>query len=50
MTAHASFDKGAAYLGVKIHEVPVDPATRKVNLKSVRRAMFVLLICFPIIT
>ena len=42
MTAHAAFDKGAAYMGVKVHEVPVDPVTRQVNLKRVRRAMFVL--------
>lgn len=38
-TAHAAFDKGAAYMGVKVHEVPVDPVTRQVNLKRVRRAM-----------
>jgi sphinganine-1-phosphate aldolase len=48
VTAHAAFDKGAAYMGIKVHEVPVDPATRQVNLKRVRRAMFVLL--FPILS
>lgn len=41
MTAHAAFDKGAAYMGVKVHEIPVDPVTRKANLKRVRRAMSV---------
>lgn len=41
VTAHAAFDKGAAYMGVKVHEVPVDPVTRQVNLKRVRRAMSV---------
>jgi glutamate/tyrosine decarboxylase-like PLP-dependent enzyme len=41
-TAHAAFDKGAAYMGVKVHMVPVDPVTRKVDLKRVRRAMSVL--------
>ena len=49
-TAHAAFDKGAAYMGVKVHEVPVDPATRRVNLKCVRRAMFVLLFPFLSLT
>ncbi|KIK91365.1 hypothetical protein PAXRUDRAFT_830908 [Paxillus rubicundulus Ve08.2h10] len=38
-TAHAAFDKGAAYMGVKVHMVPVDPVTRKVDLKRVRRAI-----------
>ncbi|KAG9309272.1 pyridoxal phosphate-dependent transferase [Chiua virens] len=39
VTAHAAFDKGAAYMGVKLHEVPVDPVTRQVNLSRVRRAI-----------
>ena len=39
VTAHAAFDKGAAYLGIKVHTIPVDPETRQVNLKRVRRAM-----------
>ncbi|KAF8445009.1 pyridoxal phosphate-dependent transferase [Boletus edulis BED1] len=39
VTAHAAFDKGGAYMGVKVHEVPVDPMTRQVNLSRVRRAM-----------
>ena len=39
VTAHAAFDKGGAYLGVKVHTIPVDPVTRKVDLKRVRRAM-----------
>ncbi|PCH36045.1 PLP-dependent transferase [Wolfiporia cocos MD-104 SS10] len=38
-TAHAAFDKGAAYMGVKVHTVPVDPITRQVDLKGVRRAI-----------
>ncbi|KIJ60028.1 hypothetical protein HYDPIDRAFT_32607 [Hydnomerulius pinastri MD-312] len=38
-TAHAAFDKGAAYMGVKVHMIPVDPITRKVNMKRVRRAI-----------
>lgn len=39
ITAHAAFDKGAAYLGVKVHTIPVDPVTRKVDLKRVKRAI-----------
>ena len=39
VTAHAAFDKGAAYLGIKVHTIPVDPETRRVNLRRVRRAM-----------
>ncbi|KAG1725430.1 PLP-dependent transferase [Suillus paluster] len=39
VTAHAAFDKGAAYMKVKVHLVPVDPVTRKVNMKRVRRAI-----------
>ena len=42
MTVHAAFDNGTAYLDVKVHEVPVDPVMRQVNLRGVRRAMFVL--------
>ncbi|KIJ18371.1 hypothetical protein PAXINDRAFT_179243 [Paxillus involutus ATCC 200175] len=38
-TAHAAFDKGAPHMGVKVHMVPVDPVTRKVDLKRVRRAI-----------
>ncbi|KAJ8596595.1 PLP-dependent transferase [Rhizopogon salebrosus TDB-379] len=38
-TAHAAFDKGAAYMNIKVHMVPVDPLTRKVNIKRVRRAI-----------
>ncbi|PSR73222.1 hypothetical protein PHLCEN_2v10943 [Hermanssonia centrifuga] len=38
-SAHAAFDKGAAYLKIKVHTIPVDPVTRKVDLKHVSRAM-----------
>ena len=38
-SAHAAFDKGAAYMGIKVHTIPVDPVTRRVNIKRVRRAM-----------
>jgi sphinganine-1-phosphate aldolase len=38
-SGHAAFDKGAAYLKIKVHSIPVDPFTRKVDLKAVKRAM-----------
>lgn len=38
-SAHAAFDKGAAYLKIKVHTIPVDPKTRKVDLKRVARAI-----------
>lgn len=39
VTAHAAFVKGAAYMKIKVHMIPVDPVTRKVNIKRVRRAI-----------
>ncbi|KAL4078210.1 pyridoxal phosphate-dependent transferase [Scleroderma yunnanense] len=39
VTAHAAFDKGAAYMGVKVHAIPVDPVTRKVDIRRVRMAI-----------
>ena len=39
ISAHAAFDKGAAYMGIKVHTIPVDPETRMVNLKRVARAI-----------
>ena len=38
-SAHAAFDKGATYLKVKVHTIPVNPLTRKVDIKRVKRAM-----------
>ena len=38
-SAHAAFDKGAAYLKIKLHTIPVDPVTRQVDLARVKRAM-----------
>jgi sphinganine-1-phosphate aldolase len=40
-SAHAAFDKAAAYFNVKLHSIPVNPETRQVDLKRVRRAMSV---------
>ncbi|RPD57568.1 PLP-dependent transferase [Lentinus tigrinus ALCF2SS1-7] len=39
ISAHAAFDKGAAYMGIKVHTIPVDPETRQVDLKRVKRAI-----------
>ncbi|KAI0929962.1 hypothetical protein AcW1_008774 [Taiwanofungus camphoratus] len=38
-SAHAAFDKGAAYMNIKVHTIPVDPTTRQVDLKRVARAI-----------
>ncbi|GAA5968316.1 hypothetical protein JCM11641_003808 [Rhodosporidiobolus odoratus] len=39
MSAHAAFDKASTYFGMKIHHIPVDPVTRKVDIKKVKRAI-----------
>ncbi|KAL5507479.1 DPL1 [Sanghuangporus vaninii] len=39
ISAHAAFDKAAAYLKIKFHSIPVDPETRKVNVSRMRRAI-----------
>lgn len=39
VTAHAAFDKGAAYMGVKVHTIPVNPVTRQVDIRRVRMAI-----------
>lgn len=39
ISAHAAFDKAAKYFKIKIHHIPVDPLTRKVNIKLVKRAI-----------
>ncbi|KAJ7646954.1 pyridoxal phosphate-dependent transferase [Roridomyces roridus] len=38
-SGHAAFDKGAAYLKIKVHSIPVDPITRKVDMRAVKRAI-----------
>ncbi|TFL07159.1 pyridoxal phosphate-dependent transferase [Pterulicium gracile] len=38
-SAHAAFDKGAQYLGIKVHTIPVDPHTRKADMKRIKRAI-----------
>ena len=39
ISAHAAFDKGAAYLGIKVHTIPIHPETRQVDIKRVARAI-----------
>ena len=39
VSAHAAFDKAGQYFGIKIHHIPVDPITRKVNVGRVARAI-----------
>ncbi|KAM0749297.1 PLP-dependent transferase [Meredithblackwellia eburnea MCA 4105] len=39
ISAHAAFDKASKYFGIKIHHIPVDPSTRKVIIKQVKRAI-----------
>ncbi|GAA5968880.1 hypothetical protein JCM3765_005823 [Sporobolomyces pararoseus] len=39
ISAHAAFDKAAKYFGIKIHHIPVDVETRKVDIKRVKRAI-----------
>ena len=39
ISAHAAFDKAGQYFGIKIHHIPVDEISRKVDLKRVKRAI-----------
>ncbi|KAG8732058.1 hypothetical protein FRC10_001262 [Ceratobasidium sp. 414] len=39
MSAHAAFDKAGKYFGIKIHHIPVNPHTRQVDVRHVRRAI-----------
>ncbi|GAA6064716.1 hypothetical protein JCM10212_000830 [Sporobolomyces blumeae] len=39
ISAHAAFDKASKYFGIKIHHIPVDVETRKVDIKRVARAI-----------
>jgi len=39
ISSHAAFDKAAAYLKIKLHSIPVDVKTRKVNLSALKRAI-----------
>lgn len=39
LSVHAAFDKAANYFGIKIHHIPVDPVTRRVQIHKVKRAI-----------
>jgi sphinganine-1-phosphate aldolase len=39
ITAHAAFDKGAEYFGVRITHVPVNPSTKRVDVAQMRNAI-----------
>ncbi|XP_061175676.1 sphingosine-1-phosphate lyase 1-like [Saccostrea echinata] len=39
ITAHAAFDKAAAYFHMKITHIPIDEETRKVNINAMKRAI-----------
>nr|CAB3266030.1 sphingosine-1-phosphate lyase 1-like [Phallusia mammillata] len=39
ISAHAAFEKGAAYFKIKLKHVPVDPTTRKVDLHAMKQAI-----------
>ena len=39
LSAHCAFNKAAEYYRMKITQVPVDPRTRKVNLKAMEKAI-----------
>jgi sphinganine-1-phosphate aldolase len=39
ISAHAAFDKAGEYFNIKVHHIPVDPISRKVNLKRLKRAI-----------
>ena len=38
-SAHAAFDKAGQYFRIKIIHVPVDPVTREIDIRRVRRAV-----------
>jgi len=39
ISAHAAFDKASMYFGIKLHKIPVDSETRKVDIGRVKRAI-----------
>lgn len=38
-SAHAAFDKAGQYFRIKVIHVPVDPVTREIDIRRVRRAV-----------
>jgi len=39
VTAHPAFDKAAAYFGLRVKRVPIDPDTTTVDIRAMRRAI-----------
>jgi glutamate/tyrosine decarboxylase-like PLP-dependent enzyme len=39
VTAHPAFSKAAAYFGLRVKHVPVDPDTKAVDIRAMRRAI-----------
>ena len=39
VSAHAAFDKAASYFNIKLHKISVDPTSRKVDMRLVKRAI-----------
>ena len=36
ITAHAAFDKAGNYFRIKVHHVPIDPITTRVNIRKLK--------------
>jgi len=39
LTAHPAFDKAAAYFGLRVKRVPINPDTTTVDIRAMRRAI-----------
>jgi len=39
VTAHPAFDKAAAYFGLRVKHVPINPDTTTVDIRAMRRAI-----------
>lgn len=37
VTAHVAFDKAGMYFNMRVHHVPVDPVTKRVNPKQMEK-------------
>ena len=38
-SAHAAFFKAAGYFGIKVHNIPVNPKTRRADVTAMKNAM-----------
>jgi glutamate/tyrosine decarboxylase-like PLP-dependent enzyme len=48
-SAHAAFYKAAEYFKIKLHTIPVNYETRQVDLKRLKRAMYVYLLSISVV-